>query len=276
MDNLILGVCQLKQSYDIAANLKKAERMLNEAADMGARMVALPEMFLAPYEPEAIADARKHVRPALERVSEIAGRREIYIVAGSVPFDAGSSLPFNRSVVFGPDGREICHHDKVHLFDCSPPAGPAVKESAMLAAGDRLEVFDTPWGKAAVIVCYDIRFVQLTQFLADRDVKVLIVPAAFSLATGKAHWEMLIRMRALELQGFVAGIQPAYNDELNYIPWGHSIVADPWGEVQADCGQSECVRTVELDFARIMEIRERFPLLRHRRLDLYETVWKKK
>jgi predicted amidohydrolase len=123
-------------------------------------------------------------------------------------------------------------------------------------------------------VCYDIRFTPLAQILIERDVRLLFIPAAFSLTTGKAHWEMLVRLRAVELQAFVIGVQPAYNPSLAYIPWGHSMVASPWGDVLLDAGTSETVQVVKLDLREIEKIKAQFPLSAHRRFDLYQTIWK--
>lgn len=124
-----------------------------------------------------------------------------------------------------------------------------------------------------MIVCYDLRFAPLAQLLADKGVMMLFVPAAFSLATGRAHWEMLVRIRALEIQGFVVGVQPAYNPDIRYVPHGHSLIAAPWGQVLHDAGGEETVDVVRIDLSEIDEIRGRFPLLDHRRRDLYLTEW---
>jgi len=161
----------------------------------------------------------------------------------------------------------------VHLFDCNPPGGPAIRESDIIRPGEALGVFETPWGAASVVVCYDIRFAPLAQILADRNVRMLFVPAAFSLATGNAHWEMLVRIRALEIQGFVVGVQPAQNSELGYAPYGHSLIASPWGRVLHDAGPGEALDVVNVDLEEITLIREKFPLLAHQRRDLYQTSW---
>ena len=271
---LALGICQIRQGYDIQANIDRAVELVERSAEMGARIAVLPEMFFTPYEPVSIRKAAPFSDSALDRLRILAKDRKIHIVAGSMPWQSGQKRLFNRAHVIDPRGEVIHKHDKIHLFDCNPPGGPKVVESDTIVPGGTLGDFTTPWGTAAVIVCYDIRFAPLTQLLADRDVRILFVPAAFAHATGKAHWEMLVRLRALELQAFVAGVQPATNPELGYVPWGHSIVASPWGEVLMDAGMEEAVQVVRIDLAEVDAIRARFPLRTHRRDDLYETRWK--
>ncbi len=273
-DQLALGICQIRQGYDIQANIEKAISLINRAADSGARIACLPEMFFTPYEPASIRKAAPLSESALERLQGLAKDRGMYIVAGSMPWPSGQKRLFNRSHVIDSSGEVIHYHDKIHLFDCNPPGGPKVVESATIEPGSALGDFATPWGTAAVIVCYDIRFTPLTQLLAEKEVRLLFVPAAFAHATGRAHWEMLIRLRAVELQAFIAGVQPATNPELGYVPWGHSIVASPWGEVIMDAGMDETVQVVQIDLAEIDAIRAQFPLRSHRRNDLYETRWK--
>jgi predicted amidohydrolase len=273
-DRLKVGVCQLRQTCDMEDNVERALGLLAGAFDKGAGICVLPEMFLCPYEPAAITSAAPRSGAALERIRTLAAQRGGYVVAGSLPWPSGEARPFNRSFVIGPDGSIIFHHDKIHLFDCSPPGGPRVVESATVAPGSRLGHFETPWGNASVIVCYDIRFPQLVQLLAHRGVRMLFVPSAFSSSTGEAHWEMLVRIRALELQGFVVGVQPAVNRDLAYVPWGRSVVASPWGEVILRAGEDEAVLIADLDMTAVGAVRDRFPLLDHRRGDLYETRWK--
>ena len=273
MDTVAVGICQIRQGYDCRGNLERACAMIGEAADKGAEVAVLPEMFLSPYEPVSIRSAAPLAPEAVHALRELSARRGIMIVAGSVPWEGDGKRFYNRSFVFGGSGEELFHHDKLHLFDCSPPGGPSVRESDTIRPGRSLGAFDTPWGPASVIVCYDLRFAPLAQLLADKGVMMLFVPAAFSLATGRAHWEMLVRIRALEIQGFVVGVQPAYNPDIRYVPHGHSLIAAQWGQVLHDAGGEETVDVVRIDLSEIDEIRGRFPLLDHRRRDLYLTEW---
>ena len=274
MGNISVGICQLKQGYDFEKNISKALSMIDEAAARGADVVVLPEMFLSPYEPGSVRSSSVYVPGAIDRFKDISARLGVYVVAGSMPIDGDESRRFNSALVFGSDGQVVFRHNKIHLFDCTPPGGPRVKESDFIIPGDTCGSFDTPWGKASVIVCYDIRFTPIAQFLADQDVQLLFVPAAFSLATGPAHWEMLVRLRSVEIQGFVVGVQPAYNPELKYVPHGHSMIASPWGDIMCDAGSDEAIEVVSLDLDEVKRIRQSFPLLAHRRKDLYTTSWR--
>ncbi len=268
-----IGLCQLKQSLDITGNILKAADMAERAAMDGASIAVLPEMFLCPYEPLYIKKAVESAEYAIDLLKKKALDNRIYIVAGSIPVSIDGAKPFNRAFVIDPEGEEIFLHDKIHMFDCDPPGGPKVVESATVQPGNMLGAFKTPWGMCSVIVCYDIRFTSLTQLLANMGVRIMFVPAAFSMTTGPAHWEMLVRMRAMELQGYVAGVQPARNNELNYIPYGHSIIAGPFGEVIADLGEGESLNVLEIDLNECDNLKKRFPILEHRRSDLYRTVW---
>ncbi|MEN6473191.1 MAG: nitrilase-related carbon-nitrogen hydrolase [Syntrophaceae bacterium] len=271
---LNIGMCQPRLDYAIQDNIDKALTMIDAAAGQGAQIAVLPEMFSSPYEPKSLISAAPLTPSALERMSSCARRHEIFIVAGSLPYAASGPKLFNRACVFDPEGRLIHSHDKLHLFDCTPPGGPVVRESETVIPGSKLGVFDTPWGLAAVLVCYDIRFTPLIQILVDRGVRLLFVPAQFSLTTGKAHWEMLLRLRALEIQGVVVGVQPAQNPALVYMPFGHSTTVGPWGEVLMDAGTQETVSVVKVDMDECARIRSVFPLIEHRRTDLYKTVWR--
>mgnify|MGYP001271782080 CR=1 FL=1 len=274
LNTVTIGVCQIEQGYDFEGNLARSLSMIGEAAGKGARIVVLTEMFFTPYEPPAIRRSATLAREALERLKGAASENGVILVAGSMPWEGDGRRFFNRAFVISSTGDVIHHHDKIHLFDCTPPGGPAVKESDVIMPGSALETFENPWGRAAVLVCYDIRFSPLTQILVDRGVSLLFVPAAFSLSTGTAHWEMLMRIRAVELQGFVVGVQPARNPALKYVTYGHSMIASPWGEILLDAGEGECVATTEIDLDRIKAIRETFPLASHRRTDLYATTWR--
>jgi omega-amidase len=232
-------------------------------------------MFITPYEPASIRKAAPFARSVVSGIKEMAVRHGLMIVAGSMPWEGSGGRFFNTSFVFDRSGSEIYRHDKIHLFDCSLPGGPTVRESDIVLPGDSLGTFQTDWGTASVIICYDIRFTPIVQILADRDVRLLFVPAAFSLSTGTAHWELLVRSRAIEMQGFVIGVQPACNPSLRYVPYGHSMIASPWGEVLLDAGKDETVAVARIDLESVVSIREKFPLLSHRRRDLYATSWRR-
>jgi len=276
VNSISVGICQIKQGYDPEQNLSRALGMIDNAFSQGADIAVLPEMFFTPYEAASIRAGAHLAHTAVDALSRLSARAGKYIVAGSIPVYGDGTRYFNRSMVFDTKGDVIHQHDKTHLFDCTAPGGPKVRESEVIMPGNCCGSFDTPWGKASVLVCYDIRFTPLIQLIADQDVLLLFVPAAFSLATGTAHWEMLVRIRSIEIQGFVIGVQPAYNTQLKYVPYGHSMISSPWGDIICDAGRDEKVEVVSLDLTQAFKIRREFPLLAHRRKDLYMTSWRSK
>ena len=147
-------------------------------------------------------------------------------------------------------------------------------ESDTFTAGRDVTTFDTPWGKLGLMICYDIRFPELSRLLALEGAKAILVPAAFNMTTGPAHWEMSFRMRALDNQVFLAGCAPARDLQSFYTAWGHSIVTDPWGSVVAELDENEGILTAELDFVRLEQVRAELPLLKHRRTDCYDIIRK--
>ena len=156
-----------------------------------------------------------------------------------------------------------------HLFDIDVAGGQRFRESDTLSAGNEITVFDTPWGKMGLCICFDLRFQELAQLMALEGAQVLLVPAAFNMTTGPAHWELLFRQRAVDGQLFTAGTSPARDETASYVAWGHSIVCDPWGTVLHQCGAGEQVVVTELDMSRVSAIREQLPILSARRTDVY-------
>ena len=181
---------------------------------------------------------------------------------------------FNTSVIFNPEGEILAKHRKVHLFDIDVPGKITFKESDTLSAGDSITVFDTPYCKIGVGICYDIRFPELSMLMKEKGAKMLVFPGAFNLTTGPAHWELLQRGRAVDNQLYVAAASPARGPEGGYQAWGHSTVISPWGEVVATCGHSEAIVTAEIEMEKVDEMRRNIPTTSQTRHDLYELVEK--
>jgi predicted amidohydrolase len=176
---------------------------------------------------------------------------------------------YNTAYVFDPDGRCIAKHRKMHLFDIDVTGGQRFFESDTLSPGDSATVFDTPFGTMGLCICYDLRFPELARLMVDAGARVLLVPAAFNLTTGPAHWELLFRCRAVDNQVFTVGTAPARDETASYRSWGHSIVCSPWGEVLQEADEKECVLIAALDLGRVDKVRNELPVLRQRRTDLY-------
>lgn len=255
---------------DGAANLRTLERLIAQAADRGAELVALPE-YCARYgmqegklevgaQPEAQHDA-------LAFLSDQARRHRRWLLIGSIGVRAHDGRILNRSYLIDPAGEVRARYDKIHLFDVDLAGGESYRESATIRPGETAVVADTPFGRLGLSVCYDLRFPQLYRALAKAGAEVLFVPAAFTRTTGQAHWHVLLRARAIEAGAFV--VAPSQCGEAPggaLARYGHSLIVDPWGEILADGGEDEGVITAELDLARVAEARRMIPALQHDRV----------
>lgn len=257
-----IGVCQMMVVDSAKENLKKAETMIGEAAQKGADLVVLPEMFICPYEHEAF---RREAQPegdgVFQTLSRIAKEYNIYLIAGSVPESEGEAI-YNTSYVFDPHGHLIGKHRKIHLFDIDVPGKISFFESDTLAAGNQMTVVDTVFGKIGVAICFDIRFSELFREMAVEGAHILVVPAAFNETTGPAHWELTFRMRAVDQQLFMVGCAPALNLEADYHSWGHSLVVNPWGKVMSGLEREEGIILQTVQLREVEEIRGRLPIMK--------------
>jgi predicted amidohydrolase len=266
---LRVAAVQLTSGPDVAANVATAERLVRRAAALGARLAVLPEKWhCIDVASRPAAGAEPLDGPSLAAVRGWARELGIAIVAGSVEAIPGDRRAFNTSVLVLPDGTDAAAYRKLHLFDVDV-GGVSYRESAGARPGDAIVVGEALGRRIGLSVCYDLRFPELYRRLADRGAEILTVPAAFTAATGKDHWEPLLRARAIENQAFViaagqSGVHPNGNAS-----HGRSMIVDPWGVVLAQAPDGEAVAVADLDFARLAEIRERLPALRHRRPDVY-------
>lgn len=268
---LMLGLCQMKVTNDKQANLRQAEEALRQAAQQGAQVAVLPEMFNCPYENACFpAYAEPAGGESWQFLSRMAKELNLYLVGGSVPEWEDGKI-YNTSYIFSPAGEELARHRKVHLFDIDVPGGQRFKESDTLAAGNQVTVVDTPFGKLGVAICFDIRFAELFRLMGDRGADLIVVPAAFNMTTGPLHWDLAFRMRALDQQCFVAGCSPARDTKASYVAYGHSLVCDPWGTILTELDEKEGVRVVSLDLDDLAKYRAQIPILAGRRTDLYRT-----
>lgn len=269
--NLKIAICQMRVVDDKLDNLNHATELIHAAAHNGAGMVVLPEIFNIPYQPELMeANAEKFPGPTTTFLSDQARLHGIILVGGSIPERGEDGKVYNSSYVFDQQGNLIGKHRKMHLFDIDIPGQIRFQESALLAAGDRLQIVKYGDLVFAVIICYDIRFPELARLAALEGAQLLIVPAAFNMITGPAHWELLMRSRAVDNQFFVVAASPARNTEAKYQSWGHSLVVDPWGTIINEAGTAEEIIYAELDLSLIAKVRREMPLYLHRRTDIYD------
>ncbi len=256
---------------NVNANLLTIEKLLEEAARQGATLAVLPENFaylgtsghdVLPYR-EAQGDG-----PLQHFLSQIAARLGIWIVGGTIPLEGEDAGRWRAaSLVFDAEGREVARYDKQHLFDVTlPDSEEHYSESDAIEAGDEIVVIDSPIGRLGLAVCYDLRFPELFRAMVDRGAEVFALPAAFTAVTGRAHWEVLVRARAIEnLAWVIAGAQGGFHVD-GRETWGHSMVVDPWGSVLArrERGNGVAIATIDPEFQRAT--RRSFPCLDHRRL----------
>ena len=272
----LAAAIQMSAGHERADNERRALSLLDRACEAGARLVGLPEMW-------------EHVGPAAEkrefagkldgaqlaRVRELCARRSVWCLAGSIAEKAADGRVHNTAAVIAPDGRIAASYRKLHLFDVDIPDGARYRESEAVAPGQEPPPVVELTGlgvRLGLSVCYDLRFPELYRRLAEQGADIIAVPAAFTAYTGRAHWEVLLRARAIENQAYafapaqVGRIGPAQENRHAY---GHAMIVDPWGEIVADAGASgEGFALGRIDPARLAQVRRDLPSLRHRRADL--------
>lgn len=267
---MLAAVVQLTSTSDAAGSMATAEALIRRAAGYGATLVATPEAtnYLGPHK-EKVALAESLEGPTCARFGALAAELGITLLFGSfneaVPGETTRCA--NTSVLFGPDGRRLAHYRKLHLFDVDVP-GMVFHESKTCVPGDDVVVADSPAGRIGMSICYDLRFPELYRAHRDAGAQVLVVPSAFTATTGKAHWEPLLRARAIETQSYVlAPGQTGHHDDGGLRnSHGHSMIIDPWGVVVAQCDDREGLALAELDLERVAEVRRHMPLHDHRRV----------
>lgn len=264
----LIAAIQLTSGADKAQNLDTATRLIRRAAALGATFVGLPENFawMGP-ESERTGAAEPLEGPTLSRMAELAREQQITLLAGSILEEgAPEGRCYNTSVLFGPEGERRALYRKIHLFDVEVHDGATYRESAAVAPGTEAVVAETALGTLGLSICYDLRFPELYRQLSARGATLLTVPAAFTLMTGKDHWEVLLRARAIENQAYViAPAQWGRHSEKRQT-FGHAMVVDPWGLVVARASDGEGVALASLDRELLQRIRRDLPALQHRRL----------
>lgn len=267
---MLAAVIQLNCKSDEEHNLQTAEELIRRAASLGAGFVATPEAtnYLGPHD-EKVRRAEPLDGPVVRRFAELARQLRIHLLVGSV--NERSDEPnrcYNTSLLLGPDGQLIASYRKLHLFDIDLDDGTRFHESATTKPGNEVVTAPTPFGTLGMSICYDLRFPELYRKLRDGGATILSVPSAFTLTTGKDHWEALLRARAIETQCWV--LAPAqfgeHDDEGLRRSWGHSMIVDPWGHVVARASDGPGLALAELDHRRVERVRRGMPLTRHRRL----------
>jgi deaminated glutathione amidase len=265
-----VGVVQMTSTDDLPANLATADRGVREAAAQGAHFVALPEMFAyLRREGTRFPHAQGIDGAIVQQFRALASELAVRILAGSIAEAIpGQDRVYNTSVLIGPSGVIEAVYRKLHLFDIdlASQGGGTYRESASVSPGKDLVVASTQQGSIGLSICYDVRFPELYRELAARGARFLTVPSAFAPETGVAHWEILLRARAIENQAFVIAPAQCGRHSETRASYGHSLIADPWGTVLAELGDVPGVAVADCDLAAQDRIRANLPALRHRRL----------
>lgn len=273
MEKIKIAAIQMSTVADKMENVRTVKTYLEKIKDENPDFVILPEMFCCPYQTENFPIyAEKEGGPVWQQLSGYAKQYGIYLIGGSMPEKDAEGNVYNTSYIFDREGKQIGKHRKVHLFDIDVKGGQTFKESDTLTAGDSDTVFDTEFGKIGVMLCFDIRFPELSRMMVNDGARIVFVPAAFNMTTGPAHWELSFRTRALDNQIYMVGCAPARDVSAGYISWGHSIVTDPWGRVTGMLDENEGILLAELDMDYEEQVREELPLLKSRRKDIYQLA----
>ncbi|MCS6804631.1 MAG: carbon-nitrogen hydrolase family protein [Blastocatellia bacterium] len=267
---LVVALVQMCSTDDVAGNCDYAERQLIQCAQKGARWVLFPEnVCYLRKEGEQVDWTEALTREIVARFCQLAERWNVYILLGSIPEpDPASTRLYNSSVLISPRGEVTANYRKLHLFDAVLPDGQLLVESKFVEPGNELIWADVDGVKAGLTICYDLRFPELYRALTFGGAAIITVPSAFTVPTGQAHWEVLLRARAIENQVFILAPAQTGQHSERRSSFGHSLIVGPWGDVIAAAGQEETIVWATLDLEQIRKVRQRMPCLEHRRFQV--------
>jgi len=271
-----VGLIQMRSGLDPQANLAAAKTLIDDAKLAGADYVLTPEMtnILARKRDQLFATiVDEEHDPTLATLREVARRLSIYVHIGSLAIKASPAKAVNRSFLIDRRGDIVARYDKIHMFDVDLAGGESYRESNNYRAGELAVIADLPWGRLGLTVCYDLRFPALYRALAEAGASFLAIPSAFTKQTGEAHWDVLLRARAIENGCFVFAAAQGGTHESGRVTYGHSLIVDPWGRILAEGGVEPGVVLAEVDPAAVAAARAKIPSLNHgRRFELVEPM----
>ncbi len=263
---LSVAAVQMVSGLSLQDNLKQAAYWIEQAARGGACLIALPEYFcfMGRHDQDKLALAEMPGQGPIQAfLSEQARHHAVWLVGGTLPLRSPDAHRiYNTCLVFDPQGRPCARYDKIHLFNFQRGTESYDESRAIRPGDDAPQVFDLPFGRVALGICYDLRFPEF--FRAQGDVRLMVLPAAFTWTTGSVHWEVLLRARAIENQCYVLASAQGGTHENGRRTWGHSMLIDPWGEVLSCLAQGPGLASGQVDPARIRSVRESLPALRNR------------
>ncbi|MBC7386320.1 MAG: carbon-nitrogen hydrolase family protein [Cryobacterium sp.] len=267
-----VAAIQMNSTPDVDRNLSQARVLLDEALAHDPNIVAFPENMLlfsersSDYLENAQTTRGGASGRMIETLQEWAAEADVWLLAGSLPMKGKDEKIFNSSILFSPEGDLFARYDKIHLFDVEIPGDRKYLESADVSPGKKVVTAETPWGNLGLSICYDIRFPELYRKHADAGAHSIFIPAAFTAVTGKAHWDILTRARAVENQCYVIAPAQTGGPFEGRECHGHTRIVDPWGRVIAERPAGTGVVMADLDYGELFNIRSRLPSLAHRRL----------
>ena len=269
--NSKIAAVQMNSGDDVGANLARAGELIERAAASGAGLVVLPEVFAfigRDLSEQAGVCEDEGAGPIQDFLAGQADRHGVWLVGGTFPLRSPHpERAYAACALYDSEGRRVAMYRKLHLFDVHVhDSGEDYSESRTFTSGDEVVVVDTPFGRCGLAVCYDLRFPELFRAMLDRGVELIVLPSAFTATTGKAHWELLLRARAIENLAYVVAADQTGSHAGGRETWGHSMVLDPWGVVLAALGAEEGVACATPDPAYQARVRRDFPCLEHRRL----------
>lgn len=267
--HLRLAMVQMTSSNRHADNVEAVHAAAQEAAQQGAHLLALPEaagLMNRDRESARASVTTEDLDPYVAACKEIAREHGMWVQTGSTPVLDPPEVRFrNRGHLIDPEGRIVARYDKIHLFDVNLPGEPARRESDRYAPGEQAVIADTPWGRVGLSVCYDLRFPHLYREYARQGAGVMFIPSAFAMSTGEAHWEILLRARAIENGCFVVAAAQNGHHADGRQTWGHSMIIDPWGRVLADMKTGNGVTVLDLDMDAVTAARQSIPAIENER-----------
>jgi nitrilase len=260
-----VGIVQMTSSAKLKDNLDQAEKYIIEASNANVSLVVFPENFaFMGMNDEKLSVAEAYGQgPIQEKMSQLARTYKIWIIAGTMPIKGSGPKVRSSSIVYDDKGAQVARYDKIHLFDVRVSETESHQESRSIEAGSELVVVDTPIGKVGLTVCYDLRFAELYQKLVFRGAQFLTVPSAFTAVTGKAHWEILLRARAIENLSYILAANQWGHHENGRHTYGHSMVVVPWGKITGQKEEGCGLLTVDVDIEHQTQLRKEFPCLQH-------------
>ncbi|HAT8178417.1 TPA: carbon-nitrogen hydrolase family protein [Legionella pneumophila] len=261
-----VALVQMVSSAKVADNLQLTEQYLIQAREQEASLVVLPEnfAFMGMNERDKLHIAEDYGQgPIQQKISELARDLRLWIIAGTIPLKSMGSKVRASCIVYDDEGLNVARYDKIHLFDVRVSEQEKHQESLTIEAGTDIALVDTPVGKIGLTVCYDLRFPELYQYLMQRGAQLFSIPSAFTAVTGSAHWDVLLRARAIENLCYVLAPNQGGIHENGRHTYGHSMVVEPWGKVLAQKEEGQGVILADIDLERLLQLRRQFPCVEH-------------